>query len=548
MALPILRRQMEPVGHRLRRPVPPLASLAATGLFSLAIYAWFVVRYPLSAHLQWPRGGWFPPQGADLPSLILHLFAYAGLFLAYLAAIRLSGSSVLRGPRLLRTGATILALWLAASLLLLWVTPSGDSHDVFDYLYRGRVWVEQGASPLAVAPNELPRQPFYHYTAWKKHVDTYGPVWEYTSGGVSLAVRQWLKLSGRELPGEISCPDVPSSCRVLVAYITGYRLLAIFLASVSGGLIGSVVRRQDRRLVVPALLIWFWNPLLITSTALGAHNDALLLALLLAAFWCCQRRWWLAGLLFLVLSAHVKLTGLIWMPIFGLWLWRQIGLRRSLRVGAAAAAIALPLSWLLYWPLGGWATLSRMLPERMLFVANSPWQLLHYWLDTVQNWPLQRARFYAMRVPTILFGVLGLVVPAWLLLRRAGDRRDTHQSLWVASVTVAMLYLLVGSFWFQHWYVMWVLAPAALLPNHPFTRRVLPWLCFGALSSNILYDTISRLPSMAVSVPTLQATVLAAIWLPPALIAVVGWWQWHRRLAADRKKVAGRESVTDLEI
>ena len=42
--------------------------------------------------------------------------------------------------------------------------------------------------------------------------------------------------------------------------------------------------------------------------------------------------------------------------------------------------------------------------------------------------------------------------------------------LWHALLVVSMLYLVVGSFWFQPWYVLWVIAPAALLPGSRFTR------------------------------------------------------------------------------
>ncbi len=511
---------MELVKRRLPEAIWPY--LAALGLLSLAIYGWLGLRYPLAANLRWPRGGWFPPQEASLDGLVPHLVGYLGLFAAYALALGLSQPGRLPASGVRKAGAAVLAVWVAASLLLLRVTPGGDSHDVFDYLYRGRLLAEQGVSPLTTPPNEAPRQLFYHYTAWKKHVDTYGPVWEYASGGVAWIVGRGLAWLDRPAHAYLSCPTAAASCAALMTYVTGYRLLAIVLVLASGGLIAAMVRREDARLVLPALVAWFWNPLVITSTALGAHNDALMLALLLAAFWCFQRRWWLAGLLLLVLSAHVKLTALIWAPLLIFWVWRQAGLRRTLAVGLGALLIAVPLSWLLYRPLGGWASLPRMLHERLLFVANSPWQLLHYHLYRVQHWPLDTVRLYSVRLPTYLFGLAGVVVSAWLVWRRA-DRPPTNRRLWAAATAVALLYLLLGSFWFQHWYVIWAIAPAALLPDHPFTRRVLPWLCFGALSSNIVYDVLSRLPAPVVTSLQLQAIVVATIWLPAALALVVLW-------------------------
>ncbi|MBX7234164.1 MAG: glycosyltransferase 87 family protein [Caldilineales bacterium] len=487
------------------------AALAGLGLVSLAIYAWLGWRYPLAEFLRWSRAGWFPPQEADLGSLLPHLAAYLGLFAAYALALRLSQPGRTPDAGRSKVG-VVLVVWLLASLLMLRVTPGGDSHDVFDYLYRGRMLVEQGASPLTTTPNDLPRQPFYYYTAWKKHVDTYGPAWEYASGGVAGVVGRGLERFELSPAQHVSCPASTASCRALMAYVSGYRLLAILLALISGGLIAAIVRRDDSRLILPALVAWFWNPLVISSTALGAHNDALLLALLLAAFGCYQRRWWLAGLLLLALSAHVKLTALIWAPAMVFWLWRQVGLRRTVFLSLAALLITLPLSWLLYWPLGGWASLPRMLHERLLFVANSPWQLLHYYLYKVREWPLDTVRLYSTRLPSYLFAVAGLAVSAWLVWRRGGAKSERR--LWGAATAVALLYLLVGSFWFQHWYMVWAAAPAALLPDHPFTRRILPWLCFGAMCSNIVYDAFARLPAPALTPPQLQALVVALVWAP----------------------------------
>jgi hypothetical protein len=68
------------------------------------------------------------------------------------------------------------------------------------------------------------------------------------------------------------------------------------------------------------------------------------------------------------------------------------------------------------------------------------------------------------------------------------DTEESNQKLWRTLLIVSLSYLVVGSFWFQPWYVLWIIAPAALLPESPFTRSVLPWLVFGALSSNAAMD------------------------------------------------------------
>jgi hypothetical protein len=116
--------------------------------------------------------------------------------------------------------------------------------------------------------------PFYRYATWKEWVDAYGPLWEYASGTVARAV------------GALSRATLPD-------YILGYRLLAIAMAGLCSLFIFLIVRRETPGLVVVALVAWLWNPLVVISTALGAHNDGLMLALMLVALLCVQRERWL---------------------------------------------------------------------------------------------------------------------------------------------------------------------------------------------------------------------------------------------------------------
>ncbi|MFZ1755561.1 MAG: hypothetical protein WAU10_17555, partial [Caldilineaceae bacterium] len=71
----------------LLSPLSPLARLTGLGLLSLLGYGWLAWRYPLAESLQWPRGGWYPPQEAVLSNLWVHLAVYGLLFGAYLLAI-----------------------------------------------------------------------------------------------------------------------------------------------------------------------------------------------------------------------------------------------------------------------------------------------------------------------------------------------------------------------------------------------------------------------------------------------------------------------------
>jgi Gpi18-like mannosyltransferase len=289
-----------------------------------------------------------------------------------------------------------------------------------------------------------------------------------------------------------------------------------------------MVRRSRPLLAAAALAAWLWSPLLLIATAIGALNDAAMLVLLLLMLWLLQRRRWFLALLALILAAHVKLTALIVAPVVGLWLVRRCGWRRTLGLSAAAAAAGLLFSWLLYAPFGGWGSLPRMLTERAAYLANSPWRILYLFLSMQRGWPIELVRRLTVQLPTALFAAGAVLMSLWMFDFRprrwqaapAPDWRD-DRLLWRTAALVVLLYLVVGSFWFQHWYLVWVLAPAALLPDALLTRWLLPWLGFGALSANVISAFAPALASEPLSKIALAALIVAAIWTP--MLIASGW-------------------------
>jgi hypothetical protein len=511
--------------------------------------------FPLSFGLAYPRGTWVAPGQGSLLVMGLQIGLYLLLTLLYVAALHLLALAATGHPRRTPLG-LIWLVWALASLALLFVAPNGESHDIYDYVFRGRMLDRYGASPLEVTPDQFPKAPFYRYVAWKRHVDTYGPLWEYGSLAVSKTVRIALERLGalhEQLP---TCPQSPPACRTLAAYVTGYRLLALLLTGLSARLLYAMIQHSHPALAPLALATWLWNPLLLISTALGAHNDALMLLLVFLCYWLWQRGRWVAGWLAIGLAVQVKLTVLLLVPVLGLWLARKVSWRRALGISLLAAVLTVGLSWLLYAPLGGWATLPRMLYERQLFVSHSLAQILYFWLYKWSNWPY--ALVWLMMVP---WGAWLFLATAPPLLLRAYSRfaESTGPSahpfslsnlpfregldlsrnlisnpspeggslhgylnsteLYRSCTLFTLLYLLVGSFWFQPWYLLWVLAPAALWVDGRFPRLSLPWFCFGALCSNVVYDHLTQLRIAAQPEADLfrlgvTLLVVATIWLP----------------------------------
>jgi len=502
---------------------PGLVALASSGLYLL-----LALQYPLGASLTDPRASWASMVEATCLNASYHLFIYLGLILLYLFLLRLLNSSnaeIETSPR--RKTTLVIITWLACSGILMFVAPAGESHDIFDYLFRGRMMTEYQANPLVNVPEDFALStPYSRYLAWRKHVDTYGPVWEASSAAVSSGVHQvteWLGWWDENYP---VCPKSPESCRLLIVYITVYRLLAISLTGLSGCLVYSMVRRSQASLTPLALAAWLLNPMTLIATAVGGHNDAVMLVLVLLCWWLLQRQRPFLAILVLIVAAHVKLTALIWLPACALWtVWRW-GWGRALKIGLASLTSGLALSWLLYAPLGGWQTLPRMLNERSEFLANSLWRVLNHQLIYRWGWSTQSAHQLSTGLPNWLFAAGALIIPLWVFNFRPKRWRnastiipaEADRMLWSALTAISMMYLLVGSFWFQHWYVLWVLAPAVLLPDSRFTRSMLPWLVFGALSSSmamsfLLATTLKTAPRIVNYI-----SVLIIIW-GPLLIA-----------------------------
>ncbi len=515
-------------GNRLQ-----VALLIGIGLVSMLVYALGITaRYPLVIGLQRPRAVWSTLVGYSLQAGLAHAGLYTLLFLGYTLALRLVSRLNGRNPR--ATIGLIISGWLVFSATLLGAYP-GESLDIFDYLFRGRMLVEYGASPLAVAPVAFQSQPFYEYITWRVQVDTYGPLWEYASGAAAWVVQY-----------------LADHAESQVAYIIGYRLMAIGLAGLCGAVIAAIVDRSTPQHTPAALLAWLWNPLLLITTAIGAHNDILMMLMVLVALLLFQRRRWAWGLLALLLAAHVKLTALLILPIVGLWLVRRCGWLRTIRISALALGLAIPISWMLYAPLGGWATLRRMLQERSRLLINSPADLVYRILQERYGWTEPAAWRITTQGATLLFFVGVAAVLAWFYIKNQepapaestesrppppgsqlnlpapvlGSKGDAL--LWRGCMTVTLVYLLIGSFWFQHWYLLWVLAPAALLPANRWALTLLPAYCLGALWSDLTGTFLRGLPGRPFTATQVEAySVLAQV--APLLCAVVVMWLWQHR-------------------
>ena len=510
-----------------------MIALGFCGLLSAGLYLWLPLVYPLRSSLENPRASWASMTKPGMLNIALHIGVYLGLTLLYLVVQRLLTSS----PDNQAEGRTsqrikiflIVFFWLVCSGVLLAAAPAGESHDIFDYLFRGRMLTEYQTNPLAEVPKTLGLSaPYTRFLAWRKNVDTYGPVWEAASATVSGSVRAVIKPLDIWDKISLGCPGSDESCRGLIVYISGYRLLALILTGLSGWLVAAMVRRRRETLGPAALAAWLLNPMVLIGSALGGHNDAVLLFFVLLSWFLLQRQRFVLGLVTLVLAAHVKLTALIWLPACVLWVVWQRGWKQALKIGLLSALIGLGVSWLLYLPFEGWQTLPRMLEERSKYLANSAWYVLKDILVEQYSWPARNARIFLVNLSNGLFALGAVLIPLWKFNLRPKRWRtalippeESDRLLWRVLAAVSLFYLLMGAFWFQHWYVLWALAAAVLLPQSRCTRFVLPWLAFGALTANFLMSFVLDAVPKESRGTFIDILPVILTWGPPLMAACV---------------------------
>ena len=478
----------------------------AIATITLLLYIALAALYPLAAGLLKPRHTWAMQVGANPLVALAHIGIYIALLLTYLAALSISKSPTLRQAQDVVSNLSVCLGWMVFALALLFSFP-GESADIFDYLFRGRMLAEYGLSPLTTTPYSVQQYAFHRYVSWSQWVDAYGPIWEYASAGISLGVR------GLANPAELAalaagndvCTAQPILCVALSHYVLGYRLFALGMSAVCGALIHAIVRRErDEVAARRALLGWLWNPLVVIDTAVGAHNDVLMLAFVLLGVWLFQRKFFLLGLLALLLAAHVKITALVLLPVFVVWLIRRAGWFKAIAFTASAGGIMLPISWLLYAPLGGWASLTKNLFERSQLSTNSLGELVFLFLRDGLGWVKADAQAPVARFFPLAFVVVaGAYLLRWLWRTGRGEafenatdqmrRRSRMLSPYdyydyELSVIIVMLYLLIGSYWFQPWYLAWPIALAWLRPESRIANRVLPIFATGTLIATVLSD------------------------------------------------------------
>ncbi len=379
--------------------------------------------------------------------------------------------------------------WLAAALCALFTFP-GQSTDMGDYIFRAHMLVHLHVNPLTTPPSTLITWNSFPFLSWYKEVDPYGPLWHLLNGLAHILVGEKLFLNYLAL-----------------------KLIGLISIGVSAWFIQSILQRVAPTYVTAGLALWLWNPLVLNEGIIHGHNDMVMWAVILAGIWFLVRQRALPGLLMLVAAGLIKVTAWLVLPVAAIWLVRQRGWIKTLRVGVPALLIGAGMVWLAYLPLGGWTRLVDIARARSWWPTQTWTAAIFFTLRDVQHVPHATVVQVVIGAATLLF-----LITAGLVIWKVHDLRA---GLW--GVTLA--YLLIGTHWFQSWYAVGLIALTALIPDGALAAYAFFFTFFMLLQPIAAQYYVSRLALPPGGLDLYMAAITLLLPQIAALVLVVFEWR-----------------------
>ncbi|MGE3908478.1 MAG: hypothetical protein AB7K36_03950 [Chloroflexota bacterium] len=470
--------------------------MAAIGLASAAIYATaFTLTWPLWRLWQQPQADytWFGRY--TVSSQVTYIGAFLALFALHYTAYRMARRRPTAAPLDL-----ILGGQLVFGLLNVWIYPVA-ALDLYDYLMYGRTILVYGGNPFVQPPSAFPDS-LVAYSPWPNERSVYGPLWQI----VSL------------LPTAIAGDSI---LRGLVAFkVLG---LVTFLACTL--VIWRILQGVAHRYAVSGTLLFAWNPLLQFELVGNGHNDVLMVLFVLLAILALISERRLLVFPLLALAVLTKLPAVALGPVFLYGLLRgPRPWREKLTAIVWGGLLALGLAVALYAPF--WRGLDTLyfLSRGNWFTASLPTMLREFLRGYM---PFEEAG--RLSATLVGLGFLVYVVVRLALLWRADARAGnlpasgTASDLWLPWLTAAhdltFVYLVFATLWWQPWYLVWLVALAALLPDRVAQERMLLF-CFCATLNYVVFKYIWSVAQPMTYTVIMGISVLLIFGLPLAHLAL----------------------------
>ena len=331
-----------------------------------------------------------------------------------------------------------LGIVFAAFSITAVLTHPTRSQDIYHSLTVCRTALDRHSSPYLTTPADAPHDQWSRpVAAWRDRPFLYGPIWALV---VSTAAYASSNLGEALIIVKVLCVIALAAC--------GYFFWRIIKD------LGYAPPRAQY-----LLSIFLFNPFLIQTSIVDAHNDVLvLLSILLSACYLLRKHFVLSAL-FLVVGGYIKYVPWFLLPIPIYCLWRVNGSKARWKiVGVVAAFIA--LGALLFAPFVRMAQLSAVWRALALIdTQNAPDEYL----------PGTAFLILLLHVPAEIAKLIGVLIGAFAMFYALAKGR-----ILLAYVLPLFAICFFGATFFQPWYFVWLLPFAALFLD-PFEFALLTW-------------------------------------------------------------------------
>ena len=498
--LPGFNPRGEDVFAHVLANVSPARIIVACGLVATFVYLCLVAAFPLT---EW----WSHPHATDNPNVINDMGRITGYspFAAFgfvLAIVLLFGSqffALIASGRVRQLAGggridrwvrwSVLGFPLLFTLIMIWMQPVTTT-DLYGYVARGYLQTHFHENPMITKASLLPGG-----LSVDRPEAPYGPIWLMITAAMSY-------LSGENLFLNMLLFKLFAAVSAIVAFI----------------LVDRLARRlyPERRLRI--LVLFGWSPLVLFETIGNGHNDIVMMVCVLAAFLSMLHGRARTAFMLLVLGALVKYVSAVFVLLWLVYELRHLAGKRASssevvdsaggrRRKGGMFARATRATIQAVGEIDHVAAFRLLASVTVIGLALVVAGYAPYWagFDTFKGLGQQlRPLYYNGSIVGILAAPLQIFVPSsqwpaldktvrlvfytifgvytFLQLRRLwslGSQSDLRDVI-TASAKVTFAALVLITFWFQPWYVVW-LVPLAPLAVEPFVRRQGIVLAMGAL-------------------------------------------------------------------
>ncbi len=380
----------------------------------------------------------------------------------------------------------VIGFALAFLAIQFWMQPVAST-DLYGYLARSYLIAHQHQNPMVSLASILPGE----YIVFARPPAPYGPLWLLICGLVGILADNSLLLAMMLM-----------------------KLIVVVAAAATIFMVNWLAERIVPTQSLTVLVLFAWSPLLIIEAAGNGHNDVVMMAFVMGSLILLLRRRPLFAFPLLALGVVIKYAVGALIPLWAALLFMQycwrtqrgeaegplptfslrvprsradvralldhIDRRRALTIFGGGGAISLALIAVCYAPF--WAGVKTFTGlGKQLGVGNfttSPTQIVYDIAQVLLPGVDPSLTGSAVR---FLFYVLFAAYVIWKTLRllQLGPN-VTVADLITDSGKVLFAALLLITFWYQPWYIVW-LVPLAALSTDLILRRHAMMLAFGGL-------------------------------------------------------------------